>query len=411
MSINASESIFSALTLLVAAMLTACSDGRTEPRQAAEPVTRPFAVEVATATLETLPEMTRASGSLEPLRRVSPGSKILSRVDHVAVREGDPVAQGALLARLESRDLESAVHQAEAAERLAEAVLDNARAQRDRMGSLHGRGSATDKSLEDATAAFRVAAASVAQAQANLTAARVRLSYAEIRSPLTGWVVARRVETGDMATPGAPLFTLEDSSRVKVIVQVPETEVVGLRAGEAARVEILDREIEAVVDRVVPAGEPASRTFAVQLLLDNPAGELKSGMFARVSFLRGERQALRVATSALVTRGQLEGLFVAGEDGRVRLRWVRTGHASAGHASAGHASAGRASAGHASAGHASAGHASAGHASAGHASAPGTAAAHASHTEILSGLAAGERYVVAPPPGLIDGARYTETGR
>ena len=180
---------------------------------------------------------------------------------------------------------------------------------------------------------------------------------------LAGWVVARRIEAGDMARPGEPLFTLEDLSRVKVNVRVPEAAVVGLAAGAAARVEVLGREVAATVDRVVPAGDAATRTFSVKLVLDNPDGAFKSGMFARASFARGERSALRVGAEALVRRGQLEGLFIAGEDGRVHLRWVKTGETSA------------------------------------------------KRVEVLSGLAAGERYLPSPPPGLIDGAAYREAER
>ncbi len=102
----------------------------------------------------------------------------------------------------------------------------------------------------------------------------------------------------------------------------------------------------------------------MKLLLDNPDGALKSGMFARVSFTRGERPALSVPASAIVRRGQLEGLFVAA-DGRLRLRWVKTGKSDT----------------------------------------AGTA------FEILSGLEEGERYAVAPPPGLADGAPYEEVTR
>ncbi len=340
----------------------ACGGGETAAVENAARTAEPIAVELRTAELEAVPRTTRATGSLEPLRRVSPGTKILGRLESVPVSEGQRVAKGALLAKLESRDLEAAVRQAEAAVRMAEANVENARAQRDRMSDLHGRGSVTDKNLEDATAGFRVAEAALDQAKANLAAAEVMLSYAAIRSPVAGWLVEKRVEAGDMAAPGAPLFTIEDLSRVKADVQVPEADVTGLAEGDPARVEILDREYDATVDRIAPSGDPASRTFSVKLMLDNADGVLKSGMFARVSFARGEREALRVPEAALVVRGQLEGLFIAG-DGQARLRWVKTGRRDGG------------------------------------------------RVEILSGLEAGERYLAAPPSGLADGAPYTEVGR
>ncbi len=343
---------------LITLTLGAC--GRTEvPERSTSETTEAVRVRLATAARETVPLVTQASGSVEPARRISPGTKILGRIDRVLVREGDRVERGQLLASIESRDLGAAVAQAEAALAMAQAQLENARVQHERMHDLHGRGSVTDKSLEDATTGFHVARAAVTQAEANVTAARVHLGYAEIRSPLTGWVVAKKIEAGDMTTPGAPLFTLEDLSRVKIVVNVPEAEVVSLEPGGAARVEITGRALDAVIDRIVPAGDPASRTFSVQLLLDNQDGALKSGMFARVSFEHGEGQVLRVPASALVHRGQLEGLFVVSGDGKARLRWIKTGRASS--------------------------------------------KAEDARVEILSGLEVGERYVVEPPAGLVDG--------
>jgi RND family efflux transporter MFP subunit len=245
---------------------------------------------------------------------------------------------------------------------MAEAQLENARAQRDRMVELHGRGSVTQKGLEDATAGYRVAEAGLEAAQANLAVAEVMLGYAEVRSPMSGWVVEKRIEAGDMATPGSPLFTIEELSQVKVSVQVPEADVVGLAEGAPARVEVLDRELVATVDRVVPSGDPASRTFVVNLILDNVDASLKSGMFARVVFERGVQEVLQVPRDAIVRRGQLEGLYVAGGDDRLRLRWVKTGRETLG------------------------------------------------AVEILSGLSIGERYAVKASAELTDGTRYEEKG-
>ena len=353
-------------TLALASIcVTGCGGGRTEAVEkpaagtsASGVETSPVTVETAIARSAAIPVSTRATGSVEPLRQVSPGTKILGRVDAVAVREGDFVRRGALLARLESRDLEAAVTQGSAAVQMAEAQLENARAQRDRIQELHGRGSATEKSLEDVISAHRMAEAGLEQAKAGLAAAEVMLSYAEITSPLDGWIVAKGIETGDMASPGRSLFTIEDLSRVKINVQVPETDVVGRAEGDPATVSLLGAEVAATINRIVPAGDPASRTFSVRLVLENPEGRFKSGMFARVRFDRGERQALRLPATALVERGQLEGIFLAA-NGFARLRFIKTGRADGG------------------------------------------------SVEILSGLEEGEEYVVDPPPGLVDGARIT----
>jgi RND family efflux transporter MFP subunit len=345
----------SAGVLLATALVVGCGGGRHDADSAA--TAEPVEVDTRVAALEEVPVTVEATGSIEPRVRVSPGTKVLGRIAEVACEEGQHVRAGDVLVRLEKRDLEAAVNQARAAVTMAEAQLENARAQHDRIVALHAKGSVTDKNLEDASAAYRVAEAAVEQATANLAAAQVMLGYAEIRSPVSGWVVAKMAEAGDMASPGAPLVTVEDLSRVKVVVEVPESDVVGLAPGDPATVtiDVAGRSQDAEVARVVPAGDPRSRTYRVELLLDNPEGRLKSGMFARAGFRRGSREAVVVPGTAVLERGQLRGLFVVDSDGRARLRWIRL------------------------------------------------RGAPADRFEVLSGLEPGERYLVAPPSSFADG--------
>jgi RND family efflux transporter MFP subunit len=319
---------------------------------------------VAVAAPETVPSMFEVTGSAEPWRRVAPGTKLMGRIAEVPVREGDRVRKGQLLARLDARDLQAAVDQARAALAMAEASHENARVHHERLADLHSRGSVTDKNLEDGTAGARVGAAGVEQARANLSAAEVMLDYAAVRSPIAGWITSRSVEAGNMAAPGAPMFVVEDLSRIKVTMQVPEGDVVGITPGDPVevRIDVLDLDLEAVVDRVVPTGDPASRTYQVQVVVDNSSGTIKSGMFVRTRFRGENREALLVPGSAVVSRGQLTGVFAVAENGLARLRWVRAGRID----SAG------------------------------------------GQVEILSGLSVGERYLTDPPAGLVDGARVQE---
>jgi RND family efflux transporter MFP subunit len=346
-----------------------------EPPAGAGSELEPVRVSTATAAYRPVGARSVVTGAVQPWRRTMPGSKIMGRVDRVPVQAGERVDKGALLVTLESRDLRAAVRQAEAAVAGAEAQIANAKAQYQRIEELYAKGSATEKSLEDATAGFRMAEAGLDQAEANLEAARVTLGYAEIRAPFAGWVVDKRVEAGDMVQPGAPLFAVEDLDPVKVIAEVPEREISGFSTGDRVTVEVaaVGYREEGEIVRLVPAGDPRSRTFRVEVVQPNPDGALKSWMFARVTLdEKGERRALMVPAGALVARGQLEGLFVveeagAGEAGgegspTARLRWVRAGER------------------------------------------------RGDDVEILSGLAEGERYVVDPPAGLVDGTPL-EDGR
>lgn len=358
--------------------LAGCSD---EPaKEAAAPEAAPLPVTAATAAYGDLARTVTATAAVEPSRRVRPGTKILGRVDAVPVEEGQRVAAGQVLARLERRDLDASLRQARAAVASAEAQLENARAQYERMRELEARGSATRKNLEDATSAFHVAEAGVEQAQANVAGASVALGYAEVRSPFDGWLVEKGIEVGDMVQPGAPLFTVEDLDPVKVVADVPGADARDFAPGAPVTIEVPSAGLrtQGTVARIIPSADRGSRTFRFEIVQPNPDGALKPGMFARVILARagaGEvsRRALLVPRSALAERGQLEGLYVvddSGEPPRARLRWVRlaeTGGETGGEP-------------------------------------------RGERVEVLSGLAEGERYVVDPPPGLVDGSPVRVTG-
>ncbi len=358
-------SVRAGLLLLAVTVATMAATGCQRSEETTPPAVAPAATvnaQVATAELTEIPVVAEASGSVEAWRRASPGTKIMGRVSELSVREGDRVSADQVIARLESADLEAAVTQARAAVKMAEATLENAATHHARMEQLHAQRSVTDKNLEDATAGHRIAAASLEVSHANLEAAEVMLSYAVVRTPIAGWVTQKLIEMGDMATPGRPMLIVEDLSRVKVKINVSESVVVGLARGQSAEVTILGRTRPATIDRMVPAGDAATRTFTVEMVLDNPDGEIKAAMFARAAFHTGSRNAVLIPVSAVVERGQLVGVFVVGEGNRATLRWVKLG------------------------------------------------ARIDDRIEVLSGLQPGERYLPAPTPDVHDGANVA-TGR
>jgi RND family efflux transporter MFP subunit len=167
------------------------------------------------------------------------------------------------------------------------------------------------------------------------------------------------VEPGDLATPGKPLLKLEKAGGHQVDIQVPEAYVRSVRSGQPVSVRIeapTARDLEGVVDLVAPAADSGSRSFLAKVRL--PAGaEVRSGMFARVMLTVGEDRLIAIPASALIQEGQLTGLFTVTAEGIARFRLVRTGRRLG------------------------------------------------DKVEVFSGLAEGSRFVLDPPPGLVDGTR------
>jgi RND family efflux transporter MFP subunit len=342
---------------LLALLATACGGGREAGRpEAAPPVT------AKVAAVEEVPwdrPLTVTAG-VGPNRRAAPGTVLMGRVEQVLRREGDRVRGGELLARVESREVSARLAQAEANVTGAASMARNARLTKERMERLLAKQAATQKNVDDATTGFDAAAANLKAAEEGVAAARMYVSYARIVAPFDGVVVEKRVEAGDTAAPGVQLFVVEDTSRMKIEAQVPESAVRTLREGEPVEVDV-DAAGGGVrkgtLTELLPAADPRSRTFTIRVLLDNPDGALRSGMFARLRLPGETGKALVVPEEALVRRGPLTGVFVVDGQGVARLRWITLGELRDGRA------------------------------------------------EVLTGLRPGERYVVAPPAGLEDGRR------
>jgi len=347
----------STVALAAALLAAACSGGR----EAARPEPGP-AVPAKVAVVEEVAwaRPLTVTANVSPFRRAAPATILMGRVDQVLHREGDRVRAGDVLARVESREVSARLAQAEANVAAASAMEHNAKLTKERMERLLEKQAATRKNVEDATAGYDAAAANLEAANEGVAAARMYVTYSRVTAPFDGVVVEKRVEAGDTAAPGMPLFVVDDTSRVKIEAQVPESALRGRRVGDAVEIEVDAAGggvRHATLSEILPAADPRSRTFTARAVLDNPDGALRAGMFARLRLPGQEGKAVAVPESAAVQRGPLTGVFVVDSQGIARLRWVTLGDARDG------------------------------------------------RVEILSGLAAGERIVTEPPAALEDGRR------
>jgi RND family efflux transporter MFP subunit len=268
------------------------------------------------------------SGTLHPLRRAMPGTVLIGRVERVLHREGDAVAAGAVLARVESREVQARLAQAQAGVEAARAAERNALGTRQRLERLVARSAASQKSVEDAVAQHDAAVAQRQAAEQAVAAARTYVAYADVVAPFAGVVVERRVEVGDMAAPGATLFVIDDLSRVNLEAQVPEAAALALAPKTEVDVELPAADPAArrgTIDEVLPTADAQSRTFTLRVALDNADGHLRSGMYGRVRLPGASETSLSLPASAVLHRGPLAFAFVVGDDGAARLRALALG--------------------------------------------------------------------------------------
>lgn len=296
----------------------ACRGGEAAPGEAARgpQAGRRIPVAVQPVARRDLSRSVTVAGPVQPVRTIGVNSQTAGTVLEVRVQEGDRVAAGALLARLDAREAEAQLAR-------AGATLEGAVAAFRRDSALHAGTIVTAAELERSRAAYQVA-------QSEVTLWETRRAFTRITAPSAGVVTAKLVEAGSAVTPNQRLFDLADVSLLVVRVQVSELDVVHLAAG--ARVVVrLDAfpaaRIDGSVRRVFPSADPQSRLVPVEVALGpRPRGlDLKPGFLARIEFAL-ERRAGALATPAAAVGVGSTGPFVyvvAGDT--VAIRGVELG--------------------------------------------------------------------------------------
>lgn len=286
----------------------------------------PYAVEVAQRTTEVSRE--EAVGTVRAKREVIISPRIMGTLLELPVKAGESVAEGQLLCRLDDRDLRARLEQARSAVAAAESQYELASTDYQRYERLRKDQAVTQQQFENARAAYEGAEARLKGAREGLREAEVNLAYAVIRSPVTGYVVEKHMEVGDMATPGRPVVTIQEEGGLRLEAAVREGLAGSLLLGDSMRVRIdaLEMELSGTLEEKVPAADPRSRSFLVKVSLPQQPG-LRSGMFGRLFIPTGSATPLTVSSRAVESIGQIQQVWVLSEQDVPRRRYVRTGRA------------------------------------------------------------------------------------
>lgn len=308
--------------LALFALLTGCGKA---PEAQPQSTQKSWGLPLTTASAGAPVEYT-SIGSVVSDQRVEVASRLSGYIREIRVQEGDRVRRGQVLARLDAADVEGGIRQAQAGVGAAEAAFRDAQTDLERFQRLFERGSVSDNELRKIRLKHDAARETLNQARAGFDTARAQRNYAEITSPVDGVVVARAKRVGDLAVPGAPLLTVESGRGLLFETFVAEGQVAAIAAGQPAQVSIdsLPAPLPGRVTRVVPSGDPATRSYQVKIALPETPG-LMPGMFGRAGFAIGESKAPVVPRQALVERGGLRGVFVVDGEGRAHFRWLRIG--------------------------------------------------------------------------------------
>jgi HlyD family secretion protein len=178
------------------------------------------------------------------------------------------------------------------------------------------------------TADLARAQSQVQQAQASKSQVTANLDYGSVTAPFNGVVTRRHTEVGAMAGAGQSIVTMENTSKQRFSVDVPESSIAQIKQGDLVKIRLdpIKQVINGTVDRVIPTANPTSHSFTIKIALPTNTA-LMSGMFGRLEIPGTLRQGIRIPTTALMRRGQLEGVYIMGSNHQATLRWVKTGKA------------------------------------------------------------------------------------
>lgn len=319
-----------------------CSNERATVSAAPETISN---VSVISAQATTVPDVVEAVGTLRAAETSQLAAQMMGNIVEIRVREGDRVQRGQVLAVLDEAQPRAALDRATAADSAAlqeiaasESDFALSEATYKRYQTLYDKKSVSPQEFDEIRARYQaaqarreMARAGQAQAKAALQQAHTALGYTHIVAPFDGLVTEKKADVGTLASPGMPIFTVEDLCRYRLEATVNETDLQYVRQGQhvAVSVDALgDRELKGKIVEIVPAADPASRSFLVKVELpSDPA--LRSGLFGRARFARGERSALLIPRAAVIERGQLQGIYVLDQNRIAGLRYITLGRPSA----------------------------------------------------------------------------------
>jgi RND family efflux transporter MFP subunit len=332
---------------VVLTLLAGCGSSGSEPKKMTPPKESRAPAAVHADVVEVLRgDASRPlviTGTILPAQESNVGAKIAGRIERILVEDGMPVRQGAIIFRMEQRELEMAEKAARAGLAMAEAslreatlTLENVTRDKERMARLYETRTISRQKYDDITTAHALALSRIdlakahqSEADANLNLALQRFRDVVVTAPFSGMVVKKYVNEAEVIGAGVPVIAIMNIDRVKAEVEIPENHLTAVRRGAAVDVALdaLSQEVfRSEVSRLNTRVNPQSRSFKAEIDIANPDQRIKPGMFARITIATNiVRNAIVLPSRAVVTdeRGNA-AVFVVKND-RAGSRRIRPG--------------------------------------------------------------------------------------
>lgn len=355
----------SLIAVLIIAMVTAsaCSQDKKPTTIVAD---KPIEVKLANAGIKSANGSIEITGKVEGIQSANISTRVMGTITSMRVKAGDQVKAGQVLFTINATDIKAKSAQTEAMIAQAEAAMQSAKKDFERFTALFKQQSATAKELEQITLHYKSAQANVEAMKQMKNEVNANLSYTTITAPFAGVISQKLAETGSIASPGMPVLTLEQVSTLQVSALVPENMVASVAIGNEVEMTIdaADKKLTGKIAQINTSSQFTGGQYVIKISLPSTAGKrLYSGMYVNIAIPVKEsikttldNEAVMVPESSIIYKEQLTGLYTATTQNTALLRWVRLGKKQAG------------------------------------------------QVEVLSGLSAGEQYILSAEGKLYNGA-------
>lgn len=290
-------------------------------------------VKVAPVETADIKEVVSVSGDVKPWAEVTIYPEVTGRVEKIPVREGQYVKKGDIIAEIDYEKNALTVQQIENQLKSAEINLEGVKRDYERMKRLFEQKVVSEKTFEDTKTALDAGTYSVESLRSQLGLAKIKLKDSKITAPISGIISKKFVDEGELVTESsmsksAPLVTIVDMQKVKVVVPVGEKDIGKVKKGQKVEI-VLDaypeKKFIGEVYNIFPVMDFQTRTAQVEILINNSTMFLKPGMFARTDIIiQSRKNAIVIPFDTIVGEDDEKHIFVAVGD-RAVLRKVITG--------------------------------------------------------------------------------------
>ena len=304
------KTLFRTMFVAAAVIMTAgCGNTSSKKSEAVEVVVADPTVSVAQVFVREVPQEAVYTSTVQAYVKNNIAPQMAGRITKINVEIGDFVKEGQVLAEIDKAQLLQAQLQ-----------LQNQEVELQRLKTLYEEGGLSQSDYDAIQLQYNVLKTQVDNLLENTT----------LRSPINGVVSARNYDVGDMYAMSMPIFTVEQIVPVKLLIGVSETDYSKVKKGDSVTVTadaIPDKTFYGKVNRIYPTVDPATRTFTVEVKIDNSYRTLRPGMFARATVNFGSNNNVVIPDVAVVKQqGSGERfVYVLNEDNTVTYKKVVLG--------------------------------------------------------------------------------------